>query len=196
MGFRSEGFENPCLTRTYCAAIDPRPREAHLSAPQRQSQTYAWFPGPHGHAARTKHPLGAAQARPQAVDGQHRAQMKPEGLPRPFRLAKRSEFLRAQTGGAKHHMRYFLVFVAATASGDARRPTRLGITVTRKVGGAVVRNRIKRYVREAFRRMRRLFRQGLDLVWIAKRNAAEAEYHHVVMDMVALARRPGVGAET
>ena len=66
-------------------------------------------------------------------------------------------------------------------------PTRLGVTVTRKVGKAVHRNRIKRLVREAFRRERRRFAPGLDLVWIAKRDATAATFERTQRDMRRLA---------
>jgi ribonuclease P protein component len=50
--------------------------------------------------------------------------------------------------------------------------TRLGITVSGKVGNAVVRNRIKRLVREFFRRRRHELAPGLDILVIAKKTAA------------------------
>ena len=72
-------------------------------------------------------------------------------------------------------------------------PTRLGITVTRKVGKAVARNRIKRLVREVFRRQHQHLRAGLDMVWIAKRSAAEVSYVDVEADCLALIGRRGLG---
>lgn len=68
--------------------------------------------------------------------------------------------------------------------------TRLGITVTRKVGNAVVRNRIKRLVREVFRQHRAQLPPGLDIVWVAKQQAAGASYADVLEDFEALLRRP------
>src|SRR5690606_38477548 len=111
--------------------------------------------------------------------------MMSEGFPAVFRLRKRREFLRVQNGGHKHHTRHFLVFV-----GPAPGPTvRLGITVTRKVGPAVVRNRIKRLVREAFRRKRGQFASPHDMVWVAKQSAATVRYDEVVAAMDAMCRR-------
>jgi len=129
--------------------------------------------------------------------------MKPEGFPRCLRLRRRREFLRVQRGGRKHHTRFFLVFVArsglrslpaaATDGSPQSSPqlpgTRLGVTVTRKVGKAVNRNRIKRLVREAFRRERRGLPAGLDMVWVAKRDATEMTFDGVVRDMRTLAER-------
>lgn len=50
--------------------------------------------------------------------------------------------------------------------------TRLGLTVSRKVGNAVVRNRVKRRVREWFRHEADMLPSGLDIVVIARRDAA------------------------
>jgi ribonuclease P protein component len=68
-------------------------------------------------------------------------------------------------------------------------PTRLGVTASRKIGGAIERNRVKRLVREAFRRSRLLFPSGLDIVFIAKKNAVETEYDQVVREIEKLCRK-------
>lgn len=118
-----------------------------------------------------------------------------QGFPRRLRLRRRAEFLRTQRLGSKHHVAHFLVFVSSTPTetleGDARPlpPSRLGVTVTRKVGTAVVRNRIKRWVREAFRRERERLGPGLDLVLVAKRDAVKAGYAGVVADLHLLSRK-------
>ena len=75
-------------------------------------------------------------------------------------------------------------------------PTRLGITVTRKIGRAVARNRIKRLVREVFRRNRNRLAPGLDMVWIAKRQAVDVSFEQVLEDMNALVRRPGIAGDS
>jgi ribonuclease P protein component len=73
-------------------------------------------------------------------------------------------------------------------------PTRLGITVTRKIGNAVARNRIKRLVREVFRQNRQRLPSGLDLVFVAKQQAGEADFVEVVADFEALIRRGELSA--
>lgn len=117
--------------------------------------------------------------------------MKREGFPATLRLRKRREFLQIQGAGVKHHLRHFIVFVSTTASpGEAVVP-RLGVTVTRKVGPAVVRNRIRRLVREAFRRKRDSFMPGCDMVWVAKQSAVSVDFAEVAANMDALAKRTG-----
>ena len=71
----------------------------------------------------------------------------------------------------------------------ALRPTRLGVTVTRKVGRAHERNRIKRLVREVFRQERTRLPPGFDMVFVAKRNALEVSLEALREDFVTLARR-------
>jgi len=66
--------------------------------------------------------------------------------------------------------------------------TRVGLSVSRKVGGAVVRNRWKRVLREAFRISRLDWPQGMDVVIIPRREA-EPEFHRLVVSLPKLARR-------
>jgi ribonuclease P protein component len=121
--------------------------------------------------------------------------VRPRAFPASLRLKQRREFLRVQRGGRKHHVRHFIVFVAPrvadpspTSSLATRLVTRLGITVTRKVGNAVARNRIKRLVREVFRQHRERLPGGLDIVWVAKQNAGYLDFAAVLADFESLVR--------
>ncbi len=115
--------------------------------------------------------------------------MRAQGLPAALRLRRRHDFLRVQGQGAKHHVRHFLVFVVRNPTTSELPGARLGVTVTRKVGISVIRNRIRRWVREAFRHERRRFAPGLDMVWVAKRSAATGCYADVHADMLQLSAR-------
>jgi ribonuclease P protein component len=72
----------------------------------------------------------------------------PETLPSGRRLRRRSEFTRVYDTGRREPGRLAVVFARPSNS----QGTRLGVTVTRKAGGAVVRNLLRRRVREIFRR--------------------------------------------
>ena len=92
------------------------------------------------------------------------------------RVRKRAEFDRIQKGGARVSTRSFLLVVAGRSD---RGPCRLGITASRKIGGAVVRNRAKRLVREAFRALGELFPPGIDLVVIVRKPPGEMKARDV-----------------
>lgn len=106
-------------------------------------------------------------------------------LARVDRMKKRYEFRQVQLGGRRIHTPHFLIVVQPNALHN----TRLGITVTKKVGTAVERNRIKRIVREVFRRNRQLFPASHDVVFIAKRSATGIEYAGLLSDLERAARR-------
>ncbi len=79
---------------------------------------------------------------------------------------RRADFLRVTGRGLRIQTRYFLLFRLERDDGAA---ARLGITVTRKIGNAVRRNRIKRLVREWFR-ARQEELESCDLVVIARQD--------------------------
>ncbi|MGK0359931.1 MAG: ribonuclease P protein component [Bradymonadia bacterium] len=83
-------------------------------------------------------------------------------FPKDHRLRQRREFLAVQRGGRRVTTPHFVVY----GRRNGGRPTRLGITVSRKVGRAHTRNRIKRLLREAFRRQD--WPAGMDVVFVAR----------------------------
>ena len=87
------------------------------------------------------------------------------------RLSRSSEFERVYRQGRSQANRY-LVLYAFPRGEDADEP-RLGISVSRKVGGAVVRNRVKRLLREAFTAEAASLAAGHDFVIVARPGAAE-----------------------
>lgn len=87
-------------------------------------------------------------------------------LPKAARLRRRREFLQVQQRGRRLYAGEVLV-LALGASGSG---PRIGITVSSKVANAVARNRVKRWVREAFRAVRGDL-PPVDLVVIARRGA-------------------------
>jgi ribonuclease P protein component len=68
---------------------------------------------------------------------------------------------------------------------------RLGITVGTKVGNAVVRNRIKRRIREAYRSYENVVHNGLDIVVVARSKAVGAEYRELCDQLLTLLKKCG-----
>ena len=87
-----------------------------------------------------------------------------------MRLRRRDEFVRAQSTGRKVHGRHFVALVAPSAMPPSSLG-RVGLTVTKRIGNAVTRNRIKRSAREWLRR-HGWVPAGHDVVFIAKETAA------------------------
>jgi len=71
----------------------------------------------------------------------------------------------------------------------------LGITVSGKIGNAVVRNRIRRRIREIVRLSEDRFIPGSDMVIVARKPAAEADYHTLERSVMKLASASGVLVE-
>ena len=107
-----------------------------------------------------------------------------ETFPKTARLTKRSEFLDLFRRGGKVHTAHFILFSKAGRTGESR----LGITVSAKVGNAVVRNRVKRSLRELFRRQYRKLLSRRDVVIVAKKGAGELawpEIHEEIESILA-----------
>lgn len=86
----------------------------------------------------------------------------------PERIRRRVDFQKVYERGARLHGRYSTVFILPNALGVGR----LGIAATKKLGGAVQRNRAKRLVREVFRRNK--VAPGFDVVVVPKRELLDA----------------------
>jgi ribonuclease P protein component len=106
-----------------------------------------------------------------------------QSFPRRVRLRKRGFFLRAQRRGVRVHQRTIFGYLCPTS---ARRAVRIGITVSKKVGRAHQRNRIKRLIREAFRQSAVRHMSGFDLVVIAKKESPPRELKTIILELEAL----------
>jgi len=88
------------------------------------------------------------------------------------RLSRSGEFERVYREGRSHASRHLVVYAFPRAD-DADSEPRLGVSVGRKVGGAVERNRMKRLLREAFWAGSEELREGHDFVIVARPAASE-----------------------
>lgn len=93
-----------------------------------------------------------------------------------YRLKNRNEFRRVFRRGRSCANRQFVLYVYHRKEGG---PFRLGISISRKVGKAVTRNRLKRIIKEITRHWADYLKPQMDLVIIARKQAAGMNYHQI-----------------
>jgi ribonuclease P protein component len=106
------------------------------------------------------------------VDGSAHSPDADARLPRNARLLSRGHFDRVFKQGRKVVDRRLVVWIVSAPEGATR--TRVGLSVSRKVGNAVQRNRVKRLLREAFRRASHRISPPVDMVILARPAAPPA----------------------
>jgi ribonuclease P protein component len=114
--------------------------------------------------------------------------LRSEALPKERRLAKRREFVHVYDTGRKQFSRYTVLFFAANGLPHSR----IGITATKKLGKANVRNRLKRWTREIYRRQREplgIDAQALDIVVNVKPSAAKGTFEDYTADLTQALER-------
>ena len=118
---------------------------------------------------------------------------KGEAFPRACRVGARRDFRAAYEHGAKHYGRLVVVFARRRDRGGPR----LGLTATRKAGGAVVRNRIRRRVREIFRRWAATAPEvNVDLIVNISEQATRSSFVALSSEVTALLARAAADVAT
>jgi ribonuclease P protein component len=104
-------------------------------------------------------------------------------LTKPERLRRRPDFLKVQQRGIRARGRHMTIIVLPNDLGVSR----LGIVATRRIGGAVKRNRSKRLAREIYRNNKP--RPGLDVVVLPQPSFPDAAYADLEADFRTILRR-------
>jgi len=110
-------------------------------------------------------------------------------LPRSRRLTRAAEFDRVRKEGRVTRGRFLSLGVLSVNAGER---VRAGFVTSRKVGGAVVRNRIRRRLREIVRRHQHDLTEGTWIVTIASPRAASASYAALEDEWLRLAERASI----
>ena len=152
--------------------------EKDLPTPQSPPKADPRLHGPHGNPGRPQRAQTPPRKGPSAARDQHPGQAArltrargPASFARADRLHHSAEFRFLQRHGARAESGYFVMY-AGRIVGDEK--SRLGITVSKRVGVAVVRNAIKRRIRELYRlRLRAMLEVGTSVVIIARPGAGQ-----------------------
>ncbi len=96
-------------------------------------------------------------------------------FPKILRIRKKKDFQAVYSEGKRYFTKNFIIFIRKNGLDYPR----LGITVTRKYGKAVKRNRMKRLIREFFRQNKKLFKVGYDYLIVVKRDCDLKNYWQV-----------------
>lgn len=97
-----------------------------------------------------------------------------------YRIKKNEEFQKIFKRGKSVANRQFIVYRLENGCGHFR----IGLSVSKKIGNAVVRNRIKRYIRQAFHELAKDISQSHDLIIIARKPAKDMNYHEVKKSLI------------
>ena len=110
-------------------------------------------------------------------------------FPKARRLTHRTEYEHVKRNGITHRGK-LLILNAVTLEDTGL--WRAGFVTSGRVGGAVIRNRVRRRLREVVRRHQHELRQGIWFVIIARREAATATYGALKDEWLRLARRASI----
>lgn len=110
-------------------------------------------------------------------------------FPKSARLARAAEFQRLKREGESFHGKFMVLNVLKNLPAAE---VRVGLITSRRVGGAVVRNRVRRRLREIVRKARPDILAGTWLTLIARQAAAGATFQHLSAEWQQLARRSSI----
>jgi ribonuclease P protein component len=97
------------------------------------------------------------------------------------RLLNPTDYVKLNRVGRREETAHFKIIFAQNGLGVSR----LGITVSRKTGNSVARNKVKRFIREYFRLHKACFPQGYDILIAAKQGARHLDYWKVKEELGA-----------
>ena len=136
---------------------------------------------PHSHANPRRAP-GNQAAPPEGSPSPDSVKPDSAAFPKQYRLLRRLDFQRVYKQGQRRSASLCTVFYRPNGLAE----TRLGITVPRRLGTAVLRNRIKRRIREVFRLHRRELPGGWDIVLNPRPAVARVAYPALERELLRL----------
>jgi len=162
--------------------------QAHVSTEKTPKSPSTWIPVADEHPCRpvypqTSHIQGAGAARRVMSAGQGVARRP---IRKPCRLTRAKDFAAVRIEGRRRADRLMVLL----ARRNDLEVSRAGYSVGKRIGKAVVRNRVKRRMREAVGLAG--VHEGWDLVLIARKGAASADFHSLSSSVTSLLKRAGI----
>ena len=103
-------------------------------------------------------------------------------------IKKNSDFQKVYREGKSYANKYLVMYILENDTDE----TKLGISVSKKVGNSVVRHRITRLIRESYRLHRELFSSGLNIVIIARASAKGKSFWEIERAFLHLGKMHGI----
>ncbi len=178
-----------CISR--CREFD---NEAYMATKEAQENADSRFPKPDGYRCRAARSEAAPFARSDRADRPTLQEVVPAlapVLPRARRLRDGRDFRRVRNEGRSWSVPLLVLQAARRPDGPDNR-TRIGVVAGKRVGGAVVRNRVKRRVRESVRLRYDRLERGWDIVFIVRSQAADSDFRALDGAVAQLFARAGV----
>jgi len=113
--------------------------------------------------------------------------MKKEGLTKRERLHRDNDFRKVFKDGERYEGKNLVLYGLKDVGGG-----RVGFIAGKRVGGSVVRNKARRWLREIYRRRKSLLIEGTDLIIIAKAGIFQSTFSMVEEEMLQLFNRAGI----
>jgi ribonuclease P protein component len=105
------------------------------------------------------------------------------------RIKKNSHFKLIYSRGKSISNEYLVLYSFKNVNNKNK--NRVGITVSKKVGKSVVRNRVKRLIRESYRLNRDVLKKGFDFIIVARNKAAKAKFKDIEKSLMHLMKKGG-----
>ncbi len=99
-------------------------------------------------------------------------------------LKKNDQFQIVYKNGKSYANRYLVMYIMENGTDK----NRIGISVSKKVGNSIIRHRVKRLIKESYRLQEKVFNSGLDIVIVARTNAASVQYKEIESALLHLGK--------
>lgn len=105
-----------------------------------------------------------------------------------YRLRSNMEFRKVYSGGKNYWNRNLVLYVKKNNIGN----TRVGYSITKKIGNSVIRNKIRRRMKEIYRLNFKCIKSNYDLIFIPKKNVVDISYKELESAMLHILKLAGV----